>query len=246
MKNDKTEHITSIPMKYYIIMMLVGALIIFLYAFMTECDQPRTLLSSFLIRFLEFLAAGIFPAVIVAFLTDCANTRQKKKEYEEFYKDSVNVLKAMCENLPATLHACIADIYQSERAPETAWTAKKDFRGWCLELASKNDTEQIGYLNQEFLQIKAEVEKALRNLCAYQSWREKDRNAALDTMIQSCNSILFRLIGAANNDTSTGKWRCNPDKFIRAILDLFPPELPENKDIKLGYTQPFNSDDYCD
>lgn len=64
MKNDKTEHRTSIPMKYYIIMMLVGALIIFPdTAFMTECDQPRTLLSAFLIRFLEFLAAGIFPAV---------------------------------------------------------------------------------------------------------------------------------------------------------------------------------------
>ena len=246
MKNEKKKTKTSIPIKHYIIMMGVGVIAIFLYTLLVECEQINAFLSAFLMNLLEFSAAGIFPAVIVALITDCANTQRKKKEYEEFYKDSVNVLKTMCENLPATLYACIADIYQSERVPEAAWGTKKDFRGWCLEIASKNDTEQIGYLNQEFLQIKAEAEKALRNLCAYQSWREKDRNAALDTMIQSCNSILFRLIGAANNDTSTGKWRCNPDKFIRAILDLFPPELPENKDIKLGYTQPFNSDDYCD
>lgn len=33
-------------------------------------------------------------------------------------------------------------------------------------------------------------------------------------------------------------------KCVKAVLNLFPPELSENKDIKLGYTQKFNSYDY--
>lgn len=244
MKDRKKEDRTSLPIRFYIIMLLVGVFTILLSTLMHECEHLKKFISDFLMDLLKFLAAGIFPAVIVALITDCANTKQKKKEYEEFYEDSINVLKRMCENLPTTLHTCIADIYQQEGAPETAWDKKNTFRGWCLELVSKDDTEQITYMNQEFLQIKAEAEKALRNLSAYQGWRDKDKNDALDDLIKSCNLFFTRAKKSAGDDNSTWKWNCNPDKCVKAVLNLFPPELSENKDIKLGYTQKFNSYDY--
>lgn len=223
-------------------MTIIGAFFIFLHIMLSCFECFRIFVLTSVMKFIEFMAAGIFPSIFVAFCADVANTSRQKSYYEKFYNDSIKVLKLMCENLPTELHACIADIYQKENVSDEEWEKKKTFSEWCQILYDKKDKNQIQYMKQKVRHIKAEALKALERLSSYQSYRNEENNNAIKNLINGCDAFC-KVVDETGK--YTGAYVCYPDKLIQAIIKVFPIDLSENKYIKLGYLDKFNSDDYC-
>lgn len=223
-------------------MFLFGIVLIFLCVVAESFECVKLFLSTFGRKILEFMAAGLLPAIFVAFCTDIVSTKQQKCYYEKFYDDSIKVLKSMCENLPTELHACIAEIYQKENAPDEEWEKRKTFSEWCHILSIKKDKECIRYMKQEVRCIKVEATKALEKLTAYQAYRNEENIKALENLINGCEAFC-RVVD--ENGKYTGNYECHPNKFIQAIIKVFSTNLEENKYIRIGYLEAFNSDDFC-
>lgn len=213
------------------------------HVLMIFCDDFKIFLSVFTIKFVEYMAAGLFPSIFVAFCTDVANTKRQKNAYEKFHNSSLNVLKSMCENLPTELHACIASIYLKENASEEKWNEVKTFSEWCRILYDKKDKTQIQYIQQEVRAIKSEAIKALEKLTSYETYYNEKNNDAIKKLIDGCNAFC-RVV--SEDGKYTGQYVCYPDSLIQAVIALFPINLEENKYIKIGYSGPFNSDNFCE
>ncbi len=224
-------------------MFLFGIVLIFLCVVAESFECVKLFLSTFGRKILEFMAAGLLPAIFVAFCTDIVSTKQQKSYYNNFYNDSLKVLKSLCENLPTELHACIADIYQKENAPDEEWEKRKTFSEWCQILYDKKDQNQIRYIKQEVRYIKAEALKTLEKLSSYQAYRNEENNNAIKNLINGCDAFC-RV--ADEYGKYTGNHTCHSQKLAQGILALFPIDLSENKYIKIGYSDKFNSDDYCE
>ena len=108
-------------------MTIVGIFFILLYVMINCFVCFRMFVSMFGMKFIEFMAAGLFPSIFVAFCTDMANTKRQKNDYEFFYKDTSKILKLMCENLPTELYACIADFYLKENVSDDEWKKRRPF-----------------------------------------------------------------------------------------------------------------------
>lgn len=239
----KIKEITSTSITFYIGMAIIGTFFMFLYVMFSYFECFRIFVSTSVMKFIEFMAAGIFPSIFVAFFADVANTNRQKCYYEKFYNDSIKVLKSMCENLPTELHACIADIYQKENFSDEEWKKKKTFSEWCQILYDKKDQNQIRYIKQEVLHIKAEALKTLEKLSSYQAYRNEENNNAIKNLINGCDAFC-RVVDEYGK--YTGNHICHSQKLVQGILALFPIDLSENKYIKVGYLDKFNSDDYCE
>lgn len=238
----KLKEITATSITFYITMTIVGIFLIFLYVLVDCFECVGIVICAFSKKLLEFVAAGVFPSILVAFITDVANTKRQEKYYIKFYDDSLKVLKAMCENLPAELHSCMIDIYrQRKEVSESEWERKETFSEWCRILYDTKDRNQIQYMQQEVIRIKVEATKVLENLNAYQAYHSEENNNAIENLISGCNTFCRRVY---ENGKYTENYECHPNKLIQAVVDLFPIELPENKDIKIGYSRKFNSYDY--
>lgn len=120
---------------------------------------------------------------------------------------------------------------------------KETFSVWCDILFDEKDKNQIRYIRQEVRAIKSEAIKVLERLNAYQAYRNDENKYAIEKLIEGCDAFC-RVVD--KNGKYTGEYVCHSDKLVKAVINLFPIELSENKYIKIGYAEKFNSDDFCD
>lgn len=234
------KKITTLNISFYVSMFFIGVFILLMYVSALSFDSLRALVSTFELKLLEYTSAGIFPSMLVAFATDIVATKQKKEHYKTFCAYSLQLLKIMCEDLPATLHACVIDVKQKENAD--VYDCKMTFCNWCDFLNSAQDPVQFEYLQQEIRKIKSEATKALDKMATYEEYYDEARNKAIKSLIEGCNAFCRAV---DEKGRYVGNCKCHPNAFVRAVLALFPPELPENKYIKIGYTEAYNADNFC-
>lgn len=233
----KRNKLTSLSTMFYVFMFSIGLLLIILHTLISISDFVKVFFSSLVLNLIEFNAAGIFPAIVVALMTDAITTKLKKDNYKKFCEYSLQKLKIMCEDLPATVHACAADLFSND----DDYDIKKTFCGWCNYLNEKKDSEQIKYLRQEVRSVETECRIALDKLETYEEYRDDEKISSIKSLIEGCKSFYRE---GDENGKITGHDTCHPDKFVQAVLKLFPTDSEENKCIKLGYVDKFNSDDY--
>lgn len=238
----KIKKSMSVGVITYIKLFAISLLFIALYILLDKCCCFKCYALNYGKKLIEIMATGLFPAVFLSFLIDVLTTIREKKKYEEYYRSISETLKEMCEYLPTELHASVIEVAGSEM-----YDHKKTFAEWCNILYEKEDEKEISYFVNQIIDIKNEAIKLLEHTNSYQSFTDgTDRKAKvkkLKNLVSACNGFYSVIKSSTENVL---KFRCAPEKLSESIIALFPTELSENKYIKIGYSDKFNSDDYCE
>lgn len=238
----KIKKSMSVGVITYIVLFAISLLFILLYIALDKCNSFQCYALNYGKKLIEVMATGLFPALFLAFLTDIATTIRQKKKYAEYYNSLTKTLKEMCESLPTELHASVIEVAGSDMYDKRA-----TFEEWCNILYEKEDKKEINYFVNQITDIKNEAIKLLEHTNSYQSFiDETDRKAKvkkLKKLISACNGF-YSVVKSYNENVL--KFRFAPEELSKAIMALFPIDLSENKYIKIGYSDKFNSDDYCE
>lgn len=230
---------TSIKTKHYVIAGIVAIAFIVVDAFIKYPNNFTTFCKEELIKYLvEIMATGLLPAILLAYLTDLANTSRQLKKYDKFKDNVKKPLLLMCEALPMTLYNCVLDSY--DEIPEDFWKERNTFVNWCERLYNSENANEIKYFVQDINSIKNEAKSIIGILNSYQDFCDEEERIneieRINAIAKACEGF-YTII--KENGKSVHKYTHNADMLAKSITNLF-----SSNDISKGYDDKYNCEDY--
>lgn len=214
-KREKRKS-TTLGEKAYIGLFTGSILAILLFVAVQKCECAQCFICTFLRKTVEFVAAGMLPAVLVAFLQDLANTKREQEDYRKKIKSAKACLKEACLYLPSEILVCI----NSEECAENGLS--KSFVEWCQNFSS--DQQRLKKESQYYAQFVLDVERAAIEFKGKVSIYEKSilertrlsEKQNVESLIKSCKALRMSL-----------KYPCkerfiqNSEELSAAVLEMF-------------------------
>lgn len=231
----KRKRRTTLGGRFYVWAMLLSLALILLNFLMKQC--ACTCGCTLLQELVEILAAGIFPSVVFAFLTDWAGTNRQQEDYKRRIKCQKGKLKQICGDLPLELLNCINTPVYRENDEE------RTFRQWNERLLEIGG-DTIESYSCELLEIEKEVGAFLNEVevfseSIFDEARAKEKEKAA-TLQKSCRRMR-REVGHKNVE----RFLAEVDLFIAAVLAMLE-DCEEYDRIKEDYCEPYNSETFAE
>ena len=182
-----------------------------------------------------------FTAVIIACLTDVANTAMERKRNCNTYNRLIKSLENACDNLPCEF---LVNIHQYRRNEKHILDAKYSFQEWmellfepccspnnatdqmCEIECCVNEIQRIANLAENFLHIS---QVYCDNPCFTQ-----ENESKVSQLRSSCNHV----IRAYNSKNLGSCKKLIIEDLKKSIINLFPNQ-------KNQYSKKYNMDDFC-
>lgn len=158
-KELETRGLTSLSGRFYITLGIVSLIFILLSVAEQVCACIQVCIGVLGKTLIEIMAAGMLPAVLLAWLTDLVTTKQRNDDFKKRILVHKQQLKNLCLDLPSEILVCL-------NTPDYAEDSKKrSFVEWCEQLS--NDEKKLLTEAKYYSFYLHEVEKEASDFWGY-------------------------------------------------------------------------------
>lgn len=227
---------TEIKKLYYIILFLTSIGFIVMQVINENCKY----VTGFIAELIEIMATGMFPAVLLAFLTDIITVKHKQKEYKQKLKCKKKSLEECYTELPSEILVYIntPDYAENEES--------KSYVQWCKKYFTDNSVSKDKIKNYftEFNQLWAETKNYYFYVSEYDSAAVEDIRQNELKKIKKVRDVLMSIKVISYRQTDDANFYiAKIQEFIEAVIELFD-KIYDYPNIKKFYTQKYNSVDF--
>ncbi|MBE6965974.1 MAG: hypothetical protein E7441_08090 [Ruminococcaceae bacterium] len=236
---------TSLGWKFYTTLLIISVVFILVYAI----DEIFNGIGFFVIKFskivVEIFAMGMLPAVLLAWLTDVASLKRKRRQYYRFLDVEKKIIEQKCDDLTGDVLVGLAELGIDDSK------TKKTFAEWFEVLIGKNETEEsrekvneekrhseIEYFMSWIKDIKEAAQKYRAEVEVYNEVMEPEEREKRKKEIQHLIDVCKRFKSVRTNDSGEQEKVYNYKRFQDVVLQVFP-------DLEKSYKEKYNSETHA-
>lgn len=204
---------TRIAKKHYLFLVAISVFFVVLRITDVCFDGVGKVVLKTVQVLIEILAAGMLPAVFVAFLTDWAGCKREDKIYKKYVEDSLKALKSRCEDLPLELLNCI----NSEKYEENG--ERHTFCRWSELLYGKDGAKTF---SQELKELQMEAERVAAKVDGIDIYYLDAKYKTLKSACEEIERCCMKLRVDIGSDKAKSVYLTHINALCDAVLAVFP------------------------